>query len=827
MMLSLLCWIPPTLASTPESEWWMYRPSEHAYINHHVENASTNDEASVGIGVFIASYEENANFWPFEPGRDGLIFRVAATANTRKGITYNHYTVDSLIHWIDLSSLGPEYIVTTHDDGGRWISLPASLAVRFYGGPGGHPSAEYEKVWVCSNGFLSFDSESNSSDPKSIPNSDNPNTLLAVYWSDLDPTGGWIKYYIDETHGLFIVEWYNVLNKNNGIRQTFEVIIWNSWDSLLRQRGQNEFAFLYQSVTWDDCAVAGIEDQEGYKGIQTGGLSGQSVYFNVEKEAAEIRWLKIRIEKCDGEAEIWIARHPGVLKGVNLQSRDEDPAPPWYEDAVCDGVTLLMSSILSAALGPAAGVIFKASLIGFGAVAAYVQEFSPFKYEDPDVKDADTTENEAHLHAKAEGSWGWPVDASFGSQIYWVFTDDSTRDHSIEITATLEYCYYNTNHEIFTDEISTSVDLSVKIGRTLTISTSSGGTTFPTPGTYTYDYGESVTVNASSYSNYAFDYWILDGATKYGKSITVTMNSDHNLKAYFKHTGGGGCPFVHPWNGTGYAIDNNLLGDSEASGGADVEDYYRLEQPLIRKDGKYALLIKEFEQEHSYLDQVGLLAVDHESDVHLAVSSDGAILTYKDPYAPVSAIDNHGNSQLNLIEAVDEDYYEGQPGDCVLLDFGSLDISNGAKLVFRANYEFKVKLKCIHVQILDATEGWVDVVAVRTRVHWSTQVVDLSGYLPGANGELTVRLCFTANHKIDYVGLDTTKQDDFDVHDANLVSATHSVEGDVKTELSASDDLYAELVPGEQIELAFTLPENAEDARTYIIHATGHYCTIS
>ncbi len=108
----------------------------------------------------------------------------------------------------------------------------------------------------------------------------------------------------------------------------------------------------------------------------------------------------------------------------------------------------------------------------------------------------------------------------------------------------------------------------------------------------------------------------------------------------------------------------------------------------------------------------------------------------------------------------------------------------------------------------------------------ATEIVDLFDYLPDADGELKVRLYFTGIHLIDYVGLDTTKQDDFNLHHANLVSAIHSEEGSIKTELLESDDLYAELVPGQQIELAFTLPENSEDARTFITHVEGHYYTI-
>lgn len=76
--------------------------------------------------------------------------------------------------------------------------------------------------------------------------------------------------------------------------------------------------------------------------------------------------------------------------------------------------------------------------------------------------------------------------------------------------------------------------------RNLTIAASSGGTTSPSPGSRAYSYGSSVTVTASAYSGYAFDYWILDGATKYANPITVTMDADHSLKAYFEEDSDGG-----------------------------------------------------------------------------------------------------------------------------------------------------------------------------------------------------------------------------------------------------------------------------------------------
>ncbi|MGB9676506.1 MAG: InlB B-repeat-containing protein, partial [Candidatus Bathyarchaeales archaeon] len=70
---------------------------------------------------------------------------------------------------------------------------------------------------------------------------------------------------------------------------------------------------------------------------------------------------------------------------------------------------------------------------------------------------------------------------------------------------------------------------------TLKIETTTGGTTNPTPGTYTYTAGSQVQVTAVPSGGYVFDYWELDGinvgtATTY----TVTMNANHVLKAFFR-----------------------------------------------------------------------------------------------------------------------------------------------------------------------------------------------------------------------------------------------------------------------------------------------------
>jgi hypothetical protein len=69
---------------------------------------------------------------------------------------------------------------------------------------------------------------------------------------------------------------------------------------------------------------------------------------------------------------------------------------------------------------------------------------------------------------------------------------------------------------------------------TLTIMTTTGGTTNPASGTYTYIEGTSVQVNATPNANYKFVYWELDGSYNgTNNSTTVLMNANHTLKAVF------------------------------------------------------------------------------------------------------------------------------------------------------------------------------------------------------------------------------------------------------------------------------------------------------
>ena len=69
----------------------------------------------------------------------------------------------------------------------------------------------------------------------------------------------------------------------------------------------------------------------------------------------------------------------------------------------------------------------------------------------------------------------------------------------------------------------------------LKIETTTGGTTDPAPGTYTYAAGTQVQATAIPSNGYIFDHWELNG-TNVGTTTTytVTMNANYVLKAFFK-----------------------------------------------------------------------------------------------------------------------------------------------------------------------------------------------------------------------------------------------------------------------------------------------------
>lgn len=295
--------------------------------------------------------------------------------------------------------------------------------------------------------------------------------------------------------------------------------------------------------------------------------------------------------------------------------------------------------------------------------------------------------------------------------------------------------------------------------------------------------------------------------------------------------GGGGCPYAYVWNGSMFVKDNNILPASEAENGTDTYDYYKLEQHLVPYAESpirsfYRLSINENENEDDYIDQVKLMTVDHANNVNIAVTDNGEIVTYQQPSSPLSCIDNNGTDRLSQISSMNGNvsdpatYFQGHDGDWLLLDFGNVTATK-ANLILRDDQ--KCMDVCIDVQISNSNGTWQTIDVLHPRSFWGMEAVNMTNYLP-TSGDLAIRLLWTAPHRLDYVGLDTSVQAPLVINSSTPLMAVHSVQGNVTLKLHYDDESTVELINNQNVTMTFALPKVPQHLRRdFILFTNGYY----
>ena len=179
---------------------------------------------------------------PTSGGPDGFGY-IWANSLDPSGPTYG---------WVDISGTGTP--VTLTDDSYSAL-IPIGFSFPIY-------LSSYTGLYIGSNGFLSFGVGSTALTNQNLPNTTDPDNLIAVFWDDMNPGSstypGNVWYLYDAPNNRFIVQWHAVAFTGS-VFFDFQAILMPNGDILTQLLDVNE-ADVAQ-------ATLGIENLDGTVGL--------------------------------------------------------------------------------------------------------------------------------------------------------------------------------------------------------------------------------------------------------------------------------------------------------------------------------------------------------------------------------------------------------------------------------------------------------------------------------------------------------------------------------------------------------------------------------
>jgi len=479
-LLAIIVWAPTISLARA---WEIERPGAFYPLQERTESLYTNGQASVGLGVSIGPYILGL---PEYNGSDFVDLNITMTANSRIGITYNYIWQTYNYWWISENDL---WCNSSNPGAGDDAVVPVDIpqnpqnlgyfSFRFYGGYG---SAEYKKVYISTNGFVGFQSDTTPAPnpvASGFPNQALPNDLIAAVWTDLniDASASIITgLYIEYGRQYFVIIWNNALHKASGQRLTFEIILQDApqYYPADTRYSQSQIWISYKSVNSINTNFAmGIEDQQGAKG--NGGLysgsslsnaNGETCWFYQSSNSLFLKRLTMNIQDTNSKTKINVVDRIGsveTLRGYNVKINYSLPPPQpdgteMFLRAVAGGATLLIATSGVGGVIAAGGFIVDTVLVGLDAAdyLAYRQYSSPEKV----ISGSLTTSASV-----SSPTFDYVVDSSLSTVVHWIFDDTNPSkysDHSLTITASLEYYEYTSSGGVIDKPaITTSVNLKI------------------------------------------------------------------------------------------------------------------------------------------------------------------------------------------------------------------------------------------------------------------------------------------------------------------------------------------------------------------------------
>jgi hypothetical protein len=186
--------------------------------------------------------------------------------------TFGYEWIDSdesggpVFNWIEISTIGTQQSLSGDDAS---VSIPLPFAFPFYG-------VNKTSLLASTNGYLTFGSTGSDYSNDAIPNSAQPNDIIALFWDDLNFTGtAKLFTYNDVANNRFIIEYQNVPRLSNDGLSTYQAI--------LTANGGITIQYLSVNGTLNSATI-GIENAAGNDGLQVAYntsymANGKAIYF--------------------------------------------------------------------------------------------------------------------------------------------------------------------------------------------------------------------------------------------------------------------------------------------------------------------------------------------------------------------------------------------------------------------------------------------------------------------------------------------------------------------------------------------------------------------
>ena len=250
----------PQIATQPDSIPFYAQPTDSLTEQLLIENQ--------GLGSLVFQAQVSG----YNPGGENLRGSGGADA-------FGHIWIDSdepggpAFDWIDISTSGTAVALT----GNNAISDPVSIGFdfSFYGN-------NYNKLRICTNGWMSFTTFSVAYNNVALPSNLAPRCLIAPLWDDLNVTDS-SKVFSETRGNKFIVQFQDVYRITGEGPYTFQTILYDNGNILLQ--------YLTLDSLVDDYTV-GIQNHDATDGL-TVAFNESYLHQNLAVLISRHSWLSV------------------------------------------------------------------------------------------------------------------------------------------------------------------------------------------------------------------------------------------------------------------------------------------------------------------------------------------------------------------------------------------------------------------------------------------------------------------------------------------------------------------------------------------------------